>query len=101
MASKIILKPNGFYNLLGLYASFKVMRKRSYDQLKKELRQRFSTNIRAERHRLDLSQERAAELVGFSLQYLQRIERRIVNVPLDTIARFALAYEVDPAELLK
>ncbi len=77
------------------------MRKQVYDQLKEELRQRFSANIRAERQRLGLSQERAAELVGFSLQYLQRIERKIVNVPMDTIARFAFAYNVDPVQLLK
>jgi len=77
------------------------MRKRNYEQAKKELRQRFSVNIKAERYRLGLSQERAAELVGFSLQYLQRIERKIVNVPMDTIARFAFAYKVDPVQLLK
>lgn len=87
---------------MGFYATHLLsMGKRSYEQLRKEFRQRFSANIKAERHRLGLSQERAAELVGFSLQYLQRIERKIVNVPMDTIARFAFAYNVDPVQLLK
>jgi len=76
-------------------------RRKSYDRLRKETRERFALNIRAERHRLGLTQERAAELVGFSLQYLQRIERQIVNVPLDTLCRFAHAYRVDPADLLR
>lgn len=53
-----------------------------------------------ERRRLGLTQTKAAERVGFSLQYLQRIEREIVNVPLDTIARFARAYRVAPSLLL-
>ncbi len=46
-----------------------------------------------------VTQERAAERVGFSLQYLQRIERQIVNVPLDTVARFAHAFGVDVERL--
>jgi transcriptional regulator with XRE-family HTH domain len=62
---------------------------KSYERMRRSLRHRFAQNIRAERRRLGLTQERAAERVGFSLQYYQRIEREIVNVPLDTIARFA------------
>jgi transcriptional regulator with XRE-family HTH domain len=60
-----------------------------------------AANLRAERAHLKLSQERAAERVGLSLQYLQRIERCIVNVPLDTLVRFARGYGVEPADLLK
>ena len=59
-----------------------------------------AANLKAERARLGLSQERAAERVGFSLQYLQRIERCIVNVPLDTLVKFARGYGVEPVELL-
>ena len=72
----------------------------SYERLRREARLRFADNLRAQRKRLGLTQERAAERVGFSLQYLQRIERRMVNVPLDTIARFAHAFDVDPTRLL-
>ena len=72
-----------------------------YEGLRLELRRRFGENLKRERARLGLTQEAAAGLVGFSLQYVQRIERGIVNVPLDTIARFAAALQVDPAGLLR
>ena len=75
--------------------------RRSYEKLRDDARRRFAENIRAERHRLVLTQEEAAELVGFSLQYLQRIERQIVNAPLDTIVRFAHAFQVTPSKLLQ
>jgi transcriptional regulator with XRE-family HTH domain len=65
------------------------------------MRRQLAANLRLERQRLHLTQERAAERVGLSLQYLQRIERCIVNVPLDTLVRFARAYGVAPAELLR
>lgn len=66
----------------------------------REARSVLAANLKRCRQELGLSQERAAEKVGFSLQYLQRIERQIVNVPLDTLARFAQAYGVAPHELL-
>ena len=66
--------------------------------MRHEVRQRVAQNLRARRNDLGLTQEKAAELVGFSLQYLQRIERQIVNVPLDTLTRFARAYRVDPGD---
>ncbi|MFT3840776.1 MAG: helix-turn-helix transcriptional regulator [Myxococcaceae bacterium] len=72
----------------------------SLAQLQLASRRVLAANLRLQRERLKLSQERAAEQVGFSLQYVQRIERCIVNVPLDTLVRFALVYGVEPAELL-
>jgi transcriptional regulator with XRE-family HTH domain len=71
-----------------------------YERLRLEARKRLADGIRRERGRLGLTQEAAAELVGYSLQYLQRIERQIVNVPIDTVARFAFAFRVDPVQLL-
>jgi transcriptional regulator with XRE-family HTH domain len=67
----------------------------------KATRRLLAANLKLERQRLELTQERAAERVGLSLQYLQRIERTIVNVPLDTLVRFARGYGVEPADLLK
>jgi len=72
----------------------------TYEKLRRELRGRLAENLRSERKRLRLTQERAAERAGFSLQYFQRIEREIVNVPLDTVARLAQALQVDPGRLL-
>lgn len=76
-------------------------RRPTYDVFRRQVRTCLAENLRSERRRLGLTQERAAELVGFSLQYVQRIERQIVNVPLDTIARFAHAYRVEVADLLR
>ena len=90
-----VLQPNRFHWKRPL-----PMAKDAQDKLRLALRRRLATNIKAQRARLGLTQERAAESVGFSLQYEQRIERCIVNVPLDTIARFASAFGVDPGELL-
>ncbi len=70
-------------------------------RLQKATRLQLAANLRRERQRLGLTQERAAERVGLSLQYLQRIERCIVNVPLDTLVRFARAYGVEPDALLR
>lgn len=70
------------------------------DEARLGLRRRLAANLKEERKRARITQERAAELAGFSLQYVQRIERCLVNVPLDTIARLGLALRVDPARLL-
>jgi transcriptional regulator with XRE-family HTH domain len=64
------------------------------------LRERLATNLRRERARRDLTQERAAEVVGLTLQHYQRIEWCRVNVPLDTLARIAASFALDPAALL-
>ncbi len=71
-----------------------------YEELRRETRSRLAVNLRRRRAHLGLTQEAAAERVGFSLQYVQRIERGIVNVPIDTIARFAFAFQVAPSRLL-
>lgn len=73
----------------------------SLARLQKEMRRQLSANLRRERQRLGLTQEQAAERVRLSMQYYQRIERCIVNVPLDTLVRFARGFGVEPAELLR
>jgi transcriptional regulator with XRE-family HTH domain len=70
-------------------------------KLQKATRLLLAANLKLQRQRHHLTQEKAAEEVGLSLQYLQRIERCIVNVPLDTLVRFARGYGVEPADLLK
>ena len=74
---------------------------RANEKQRREFRGRLAANLRSERRRLGLTQEKAAEKAGYSLQYLQRIEREIVNVPRDTVARLAHALQVDPARLLR
>jgi transcriptional regulator with XRE-family HTH domain len=70
------------------------------ERLQLQTRRRLALNLKAARARLGLSQERAAEKAGYSLQYFQRIERCIVNTPIDTITRLSAALRLDPAELL-
>jgi ribosome-binding protein aMBF1 (putative translation factor) len=94
------LKPIGFYIPACFDANSRRMPRRDYDSLRRETRARLSANIKKERARLGLTQEQTAERVDFSLQYVQRIERSMVNVPLDTVARFAHAFGVSPARLL-
>ncbi len=65
-----------------------------------QIRKRLALNLKAARLRMGLSQERTAERAGFSLQYFQRIERVMVNVPLDTLTRLAVALRMEPADLL-
>jgi transcriptional regulator with XRE-family HTH domain len=72
----------------------------SLAKLQMATRRLLAANLRSQRERLGLTQERAAERVGFSLQYTQRIERCLVNVPIDTLVRFARGYGVEPAMLL-
>jgi transcriptional regulator with XRE-family HTH domain len=72
----------------------------SLGKLQVQARRVLAANLKAQREQLGLTQEQTAERVGFSLQYTQRIERCIVNVPLDTLVRLAHALGVTPAQLL-
>jgi transcriptional regulator with XRE-family HTH domain len=64
-----------------------------------QARRRLATNARSARLKLDLTQERAAELIGTSVQVLQRLERAAAAVTIDLVARIADGYEIDIAEL--
>ena len=64
-----------------------------------QARRRVATNAREARRKLALTQERAAELVGTSVQALQRMERAAAAVTIDYIARIADGYEIDLLEL--
>ena len=66
----------------------------------REIRLWLADNLRLQRQAQRLSQERASEQVEFTLQYYQRIERGIVNVPLDTLTKLAVGFGVSVAKLL-
>ncbi len=51
----------------------------TYDKLRQDLRRRLADNLRSERKRLGLTQERTAQRTGYSLQYFQLIEREKVS----------------------
>lgn len=58
-------------------------------------------NVRAERHRLNLTQEQLAEKLGVSPRYLAGIERGERNLTLDSIEILAGQLHVDPHSLVK
>ena len=66
-----------------------------------EVRTRFCHNLANARRQSGLTQEALAERVGFSLQYVQRVEWGKHRVPLDTMARLAFAMDLDCVDLLK
>ena len=57
-------------------------------------------NLRAYRKHKGMTQETAAELRGFDVRYLRRIETGQMNLQLQTIAHIARTLEVDPLEFL-
>lgn len=65
------------------------------------IRQRLASNLRAQRQRLNLSQEALADLAGLHRTYVSQVERTVTNVSLDNISRLAEALGVDVHLLLK
>ncbi|MEW6943588.1 helix-turn-helix transcriptional regulator [Trueperella pyogenes] len=57
-------------------------------------------NVRAERHRCNLTQEQLAEKLGVSPRYLAGIERGERNLTLDSIEVLAGQLNVDPHSLV-
>lgn len=57
-------------------------------------------NIKAIRKSKNLSQEKLAELVGVSRNYIGMIERAEINTPTKTLIEIAIALNVHPKEFL-
>ncbi len=53
-------------------------------------------NIRSVRKSKNLSQEKLAELIGVSRNYIGMIERAEINVPTKTLIEIAFALNVHP-----
>ena len=58
-------------------------------------------NIKAERLRLGMSQEKLASLTGFSVRYISRLETDPQNLRLDKVQTFSEALDVSPMSLMK
>ncbi|MDD3437082.1 MAG: helix-turn-helix transcriptional regulator [Candidatus Gastranaerophilales bacterium] len=68
----------------------------------KEIMRKFGNNLRAERARLGLSQEKLAELAGLScFTHIGKIERGEINAKLTTIVKLLKALNLPFDELLK
>ncbi len=61
----------------------------------------FAANLVRLRRKHALTQEQFAELVGFSVRYVRRLERGEVDVGIRAIARIAKRLGVTPAIMVK
>ena len=64
------------------------------------LREIFMFNVKYYRKKLEISQEKLAELSDMSTNYIGDIERKKRKVTIDTIEKIARALDVTPADLL-
>lgn len=62
--------------------------------------QDFGANIRNLREERDLSQEALADLAGLHRTHISLIERGQRSVRLETIEQLAIAFDIQPAELM-
>jgi transcriptional regulator with XRE-family HTH domain len=67
---------------------------------KKDLRKQVAENIRKVRVKRDITQEDAAEAIGFHYKYYQKIESGKVNLTLDSIQKICAAFKISPKSLL-
>lgn len=63
------------------------------------LRKKLGNNIRYARKRLSFSQEKVAELIGKSRNYVGMVERGELNTPVSVIFDFAKALRIEPKNL--
>lgn len=62
------------------------------------LKGRFGRRLRAIRRQREMTQERLAEIVGVSTEFISLIERGVHAPSFDNIERLAEALQVDPAD---
>ena len=67
---------------------------------KKKILNILSSNIRAERARINMKQDKLAELAGVSTEYMSRIENEKVCPTILVVSNIALALNVDLNVLL-
>jgi len=65
-----------------------------------KIKRTFGLTVRAYRTKLDISQEKLAELCGLHRTYISDIERGDRNVSLINITRIAAALKAHPTKLL-
>ncbi|HZR34085.1 MAG TPA: helix-turn-helix transcriptional regulator [Nevskia sp.] len=68
---------------------------------KPQLRQIFGTNLRRERLKLKMAQEKLAQEAGLTQTYISQLESAEFSASLDTIEKIARALDVDPSTLLQ
>ena len=68
---------------------------------KPKLRQIFGANLRRERLRLNLAQDKLAREAGVTQTYISQLESAQFSASLDTIEKIAGVLGVDPSTLLQ
>jgi transcriptional regulator with XRE-family HTH domain len=66
-----------------------------------DARDQFAANVRAERKRLELSQEALGYLCDLNMSEISRLERAQRDPRLATIVKLARALQIPPAQLLE
>jgi transcriptional regulator with XRE-family HTH domain len=66
-----------------------------------DLKRAMAINVRRERHVRKLTQEELADRAGLSARYLGSIERASVSASVTVLGRLALAFRIDPCELIR
>jgi transcriptional regulator with XRE-family HTH domain len=69
--------------------------------MKKPILLKFAKRVRAERKKLNLSQEAFADKSGFHRTYIGMIERAEKNITLANIEKLSKALKISISELLK
>ena len=64
-----------------------------------DLRRVFAAQVRLRTGQLGISQEELAERAGVHRTYVSQVERGVVNVCIDNIARLSAALEIKASEL--
>ena len=63
-------------------------------------RKQLGAAIRERRAKLEISQEKLAELVNVHRNYVGKVERGEQNITIDSLVRFAGVFKCRPSELL-
>lgn len=69
--------------------------------MEKNIKQQFAENIIFYRKQKGLSQEELAFIAGIDRSYMSRIERGIVSIGIENIAKISKALDLEPWVLLK
>lgn len=69
--------------------------------ISKEILEKISKNLKRERKKANLSQEKLANLSGLDRTYISMIERQLKNPSIITLKKISSALDIDLNDLIK